>query len=55
MILVIFLYATGLLLSFSGSALVVYFTLFLYFYIVDETPKFSRTPKFLRRTPRDTP
>ena len=57
MILVIFLYlyATGLLFPFSGKALVLYFILFLYFYVVDKAPKVSKNSKFLRRTFRDTP
>ena len=53
MMLIIAFYTTALLLSSLGSALVVYFTLFSYFYIADED--LSRAPKFLRRATRRTP
>jgi len=53
MMLIILLYTMALLIPVLGSALVVYFTLFSYFYIIDKDS--LRTPKFLRRTPRNTP
>jgi hypothetical protein len=52
MMLIILLSTIALLMPSWGSALVVYFTLFSYFYIIDEDS--LRTPKFLRRTPRNT-